>query len=41
MPKHIHVTPHLAIADLERHYRQADDPVERTHWQIIWPLARC
>lgn len=40
MPKHIHVTSHLAIEELEHRYRQAHDPVERTHYQIIWLLAQ-
>jgi transposase len=40
MPKHIRVTLHLTVEELERRYRQAHDPVERTHWQIIWLLAQ-
>lgn len=40
MPKHIHVTPHLSINELERRYRRAKDPVARTHYQIIWLLAQ-
>ncbi|MDP9355025.1 MAG: winged helix-turn-helix domain-containing protein [Chloroflexota bacterium] len=30
----------LPVADLERRYRRARDPVARSHWQIIWLLAR-
>jgi len=40
MPKRITVTPHLLIEELERRYRQAKDPVERSHYQIIWLLAQ-
>ena len=40
MPKHIHVTPYLSVDDLEQRYRRAKDPVERTHYQIIWLLAQ-
>lgn len=40
MPKSITITPHLPIEELERRYRQAKDPVERSHYQIIWLLAQ-
>nr|MDP9473988.1 IS630 family transposase [Chloroflexota bacterium] len=30
----------LPVADLEHRYRRARDPVARSHWQIIWLLAR-
>ena len=39
MPRRATVAPHLPVADLEGRYRQAHDPVERTHWQIIWLVA--
>lgn len=39
MPRHLAVTPHLPVAELERRYRAARDPVERTHWQVIWLVA--
>jgi transposase len=29
-----------ALEDLERSYREAEDPVERSHYQIVWLLAR-
>jgi transposase len=32
--------PHLPVAELERRYRRARDPVARSHWQIVWLLAR-
>jgi transposase len=32
--------PPSTIEELERRYRQAKDPVERSHYQIIWLLAQ-
>jgi hypothetical protein len=40
MPKRISITPHLSVEDLEQRYRQANHPVERSHYQIIWLLAK-
>jgi Homeodomain-like domain len=40
MPKYVHLTAHLSIDELEQRYRKADDPVERSHLQIIWLLAQ-
>ena len=40
MPKHLTATPHLSVAELEQRYRRARDPVARSHWQIVWLLAR-
>ena len=34
------VPPHLPVAELGRRYRRARDPVARSHWQIVWLLAR-
>lgn len=39
MPKRVTVLPHLSASELESRYRQAKDPVERTHYQIVWLLA--
>ncbi len=39
MPKKIQLRPHLQTAELERRYRAARDPVERTHYQILWLLG--
>lgn len=33
------IPPHLPLAELERRYRGARDPVARSHWQIVWLLA--
>ena len=40
MPKRIHITPHITVEELEQCYRQATHPIERSHYQIIWLLAR-
>jgi len=40
MPKYVHVAAHLDLDELEQCYRKASDPVERSHLQIIWLLAR-
>jgi transposase len=39
MPRHLAVAPHLTVPELERRYRAARDPVERTHWQVVWLVA--
>lgn len=39
MPKYVQVVAHLNPDELEQQYRQAVDPVERSHFQIIWLLA--
>ena len=40
MPKTLQVENHLSLTELATRYRQATDPVERTHYQVIWLLAR-
>ena len=40
MPKRIHITPHITVEELEQRYRQATHPIARSHYQIIWLLAR-
>ncbi len=39
MPAHLTLPDHLPVADLERRYRAARDPVARSHWQIVWLLG--
>jgi transposase len=39
MARRLEIPPHLPIDELERRYRRARDPVERSHWQIVWLLA--
>ncbi len=40
MPRRLSLEPHLSIETLEQRYREAVDPVERTHDQILWLLAK-
>src|SRR5258707_7098920 len=35
-----HPRPHLSVDELERRYRTAKEPNERTWWQILWLLAQ-
>ncbi len=39
MPKRIQLQEHLSTGELERRYRGSRDPVERSHYQIIWLLS--
>lgn len=40
MPKRLSIELHLSIDELGKRYRGAKEPVERTHYQIIWLLAQ-
>ncbi len=40
MPRRVTIEAHLSLEELERGYRQAKEPVKRTHYQIIWLLAK-
>jgi len=40
MPKKLKLEPHKSLEELEKLYRQASDPIERTRFQIIWLLAK-
>ncbi len=40
MPRRLSLTPHLSLDELERRYRACRDPVERSHWQIVWLVAQ-
>ena len=40
MPKYVTVATHLSPDELARRYRKAVDPVERSHFHIIWLLAQ-
>lgn len=40
MARRIHLRPDLSADELERRYRAAKEPHERTWWQILWLLAR-
>jgi transposase len=39
MPKTIKLEPHLNSKELEDRYRKAHDPVERSHYQILWLIG--
>ena len=41
MPRRIVLQPHLSVMELEQQYRQAREPVQRSHFlQILWLLAQ-
>lgn len=39
MPKRLRLKDHLSTEELEDRYRKARDPVERSHYQIVWLLS--
>ncbi len=39
MPKTIKLEPHLGSKELENRYREARDPVARSHYQIVWLIG--
>jgi transposase len=40
MARHIRLEPHLAVDELERRYRAAKEPHERSWYQILWLLTK-
>jgi hypothetical protein len=40
MPRHLHLQAHMSVAELERRYRGAHDPSERSWWQMLWLLSQ-
>lgn len=40
MPRYATVAPHLQPDELAQRYRHAHDPVERTHWHLLWLVAQ-
>lgn len=40
MGRRIRLEPHLAVDELERRYRAAKEPHERSWWQMLWLLAK-
>jgi transposase len=40
MARTLTIAPHLPIEELQRRYRAAEDPVARSHWQMLWLLAQ-
>ena len=39
MPRRIKIEPHLSTEELKKRYRHSSEPIERSHYQIIWLLA--
>ncbi len=39
MPKITTIKDYMSQEELQKRYRQADNAVERSHWQIIWLLS--
>ena len=40
MGRRMRLEPHLEVDELERRYRAAKEPHERSWWQILWLLAK-
>ena len=40
MPRLLKLQPHKSIEELEKLYRQTQDPIERTRLQILWLVAK-
>lgn len=40
MARRIRLATHLSVDELEKRYRTAHEPHERSWWQILWLLAR-
>jgi hypothetical protein len=40
MARRIHLRTDLSVDELERCYRTAKEPHERSWWQILWLLSR-
>lgn len=40
MPRCLELAPHLSADDLGHRYRHSRDPVERTHWHMVWLIAQ-
>jgi transposase len=40
MPKYVTIRPHLTTSELEQRYRRAQEPHERSWWQMLWLVSR-
>jgi len=40
MSRQLRLAAHLSADEVERRYRRADGPIERTWWQILWLVGR-
>lgn len=39
MPRYVTLVPHLPLDELIDRYHHAHDPVERSHWHLLWLVA--
>jgi transposase len=39
MARRMTLAPHLSVEELHQRYREAEDPVARSQWQMLWLLA--
>jgi hypothetical protein len=39
MARRMRLAPHLRVAQRHQRYREAEDPVARSQWQMLWLLA--
>jgi hypothetical protein len=39
MARRMTLVPHLRVAQRHQRYREAEDPVARSQWQMLWLLA--
>ncbi len=39
MARKMTLAPHVSVAELHQRYREAEDPVARSQWQMLWLLA--
>jgi len=39
MARRMTLVPHLRVAKRHQRYREAEDPVARSQWQMLWLLA--
>jgi len=39
MPARLKAKPHLTVKELKQRYREADDPILRSHYQMVWTVA--
>src|SRR6478736_391236 len=40
MPRQVALEPHLTVEELARRYRAAQEPHERSWWQMLWLVAQ-
>ncbi len=40
VPKYVTIIDHLSVDELASRYRKAINPIERSHFQIVWLLAQ-